>query len=95
MTERNLAELHRVQAGRLGPRPALPREMKEWAPHLHDRLRVKPGVTGMWQVSGRSDASFEEYVRLDLFYVDNWSFWIDVAIVAKTVPTVLLRRGAY
>jgi exopolysaccharide biosynthesis polyprenyl glycosylphosphotransferase len=90
-----LGNVLRGEMSLVGPRPALPREMQEWAPHLHDRLRVKPGVTGMWQVSGRSDASFEEYVRLDLFYVDNWSFWIDVAIVAKTVPTVLLRRGAY
>ena len=49
----------------------------------------------MWQVSGRSDASFEDYVRLDLYYVDNWSLWVDAAILVKTVPTVLLRRGAY
>ncbi len=62
---------------------------------MHHRIHVKPGVTGMWQVSGRSDASFEEYVRLDLYYVDNWSLWTDIAILVKTLPTVLLRRGAY
>jgi undecaprenyl-phosphate galactose phosphotransferase len=49
----------------------------------------------MWQVSGRSDTSFGDYGRLDLYYVDNWSLWNDVAILAKTIPTVLLRRGAY
>jgi lipopolysaccharide/colanic/teichoic acid biosynthesis glycosyltransferase len=79
----------------VGPRPALASEMTAWHPELHNRLRVKPGITGMWQVSGRSDSSFEEYSRLDLYYVDNWSLVNDLAIVAKTVPTVLLRRGAY
>ncbi len=79
----------------VGPRPALAREMEGWSSDLHERLRVKPGLTGMWQVSGRSDASFEEYIRLDLYYVDNWSLLTDLAIVAKTVPTVLFRRGAY
>jgi len=79
----------------VGPRPALAAEMTSWEPELHHRLRVKPGITGMWQVSGRSDSSFEEYSRLDLYYVDNWSLVNDLAIVAKTVPTILLRRGAY
>jgi len=79
----------------VGPRPALANEMDGWPGDTHGRLRVRPGITGMWQVSGRSDASFEEYTRLDLYYVDNWSLWVDVAIVAKTVPTVLFRRGAY
>ncbi len=93
-----LPQLWNVLRGEMslvGPRPALPREMAAWAPELHNRLRVKPGVTGMWQVSGRSDCSFAEYMRLDLYYVDNWSLWSDLAIVAKTVPTVLMRRGAY
>jgi exopolysaccharide biosynthesis polyprenyl glycosylphosphotransferase len=79
----------------VGPRPALPTEMEAWTPEVHQRLHVKPGLTGMWQVSGRSSASFEEYVRLDLYYVDNWSLWSDLAILVKTVPTVLARRGAY
>jgi exopolysaccharide biosynthesis polyprenyl glycosylphosphotransferase len=93
-----LPQLTNVQRGEMslvGPRPALVREMEGWSSALHERLRVKPGLTGMWQVSGRSDASFEEYIRLDLYYVDNWSLWTDLAIVAKTVPTVLFRRGAY
>ncbi|MFN8017706.1 MAG: sugar transferase [Acidimicrobiales bacterium] len=78
----------------VGPRPALPHETEEWDALLAQRLRVKPGITGMWQVSGRSDASFEDYTRLDLYYVDNWSLATDLAILAKTVPVVLLRRGA-
>ena len=79
----------------VGPRPALPDEFFSWNQELHARLRVKPGITGMWQVSGRSDSSFEAYSRLDLYYVDNWSLITDLAILAKTVPTVLLGAGAY
>ncbi|MDP9441743.1 MAG: sugar transferase [Actinomycetota bacterium] len=85
----------RGQMSLVGPRPALPAEMEAWTPELRNRLRVKPGITGMWQVSGRSDCSFADYMRLDLYYVDNWSLLTDLAIVAKTVPTLLLRRGAY
>ncbi len=79
----------------VGPRPALPSEVRAWAPELHARLRVKPGLTGMWQVNGRSDIPFQEYVRLDLYYVDNWSLWTDLAIVAKTIPALVLRKGGY
>jgi exopolysaccharide biosynthesis polyprenyl glycosylphosphotransferase len=78
----------------VGPRPALPAEVVDWDPDLHERLRVLPGITGMWQVSGRSATTFEEYKRLDLFYVDNWSLVHDLAIVLKTFNAVLLRRGA-
>jgi exopolysaccharide biosynthesis polyprenyl glycosylphosphotransferase len=80
----------------VGPRPALFSEMSEWTPELRrSRLRVRPGLTGMWQVSGRSNLSFADYVRLDLYYVDNWSLWRDLAIVAKTVPVVFKKHGAY
>lgn len=78
----------------IGPRPALPREVEEWGEELHERLRVRPGITGMWQVSGRSDTGFAEYQRLDLFYVDNWSILIDLGILLRTVPAVLTGRGA-
>lgn len=78
----------------VGPRPALAREAAEWPEELHNRLRVKPGMTGMWQVNGRSNASFEEYTRLDLYYVDNWSLLTDIVIMAKTVPAVMASRGA-
>ena len=73
----------------VGPRPALPREVAEWGDELFDRLRVQPGITGMWQVSGRSDSSFEDYLRLDLYYVDNWSILVDVAILLRTLPAVM------
>jgi lipopolysaccharide/colanic/teichoic acid biosynthesis glycosyltransferase len=79
----------------VGPRPALPAEVEHWGEALHGRLRVKPGITGMWQVNGRSSSSFADYERLDLYYVDNWSLATDLAIVAKTVPAVLFSKGAY
>jgi exopolysaccharide biosynthesis polyprenyl glycosylphosphotransferase len=78
----------------VGPRPALRHETEAWDTMLSQRLRVKPGLTGMWQVNGRSETSFEDYTRLDLYYVDNWSLLTDVAILAKTVPVVLTSRGA-
>jgi len=92
-----LPQLWNVLRGEMslvGPRPALPEEAKLWAPELRDRLRVQPGITGMWQVSGRSNTSFDEYSRLDLYYVDNWSLIADLSIMAKTLPSVLLQRGA-
>lgn len=73
----------------VGPRPALAGEMTGWDEELFARLRVKPGITGMWQVSGRSSTTFEEYTRLDLYYVDNWSLVVDLTILAKTIPAVL------
>jgi exopolysaccharide biosynthesis polyprenyl glycosylphosphotransferase len=93
-----LPQLWNVLRGEMsivGPRPALPREMAGWTPELALRLRVKPGITGMWQVNGRSESSFEDYIRHDLYYVHNWSLLTDLAIVCKTIPTVLLRKGAY
>lgn len=92
-----LPQLWNVVRGEMslvGPRPALPEEAALWAPELRDRLRVQPGITGMWQVSGRSSTSFDEYSRLDLYYVDNWSLITDLSIVLKTVPSVVLQRGA-
>jgi exopolysaccharide biosynthesis polyprenyl glycosylphosphotransferase len=79
----------------VGPRPALPSEMELWTTDLQERLRVRPGITGMWQVSGRADSTGGDYVRLDLYYVDNWSLLIDLIILLKTVPAVLSGRGAY
>ena len=93
-----LPQLWNVVRGEMslvGPRPALPVEAQQWTPELRERLRVKPGITGMWQVNGRSTATFDDYVRLDLFYVDNWSLITDVAILARTIPVVLLQRGAH
>ncbi len=93
-----LPQLWNVVRGEMslvGPRPALAKEMADWDADLYNRLRVKPGITGMWQVSGRSETTFEEYTRLDLYYVDNWSLLVDLSILAKTVPAVLASDGAY
>jgi exopolysaccharide biosynthesis polyprenyl glycosylphosphotransferase len=78
----------------VGPRPALPSEVAQWEDDVHERLRVLPGITGIWQVSGRSDTTFEDYKRLDHYYVDNWSLAHDIRIVVKTLGVVLSRRGA-
>lgn len=92
-----LPQLLSVIAGTMsmvGPRPALPCELKGWDESLRERLRVLPGLTGLWQISGRSDNGFEEYRRLDLYYVHNWSLAHDLRICARTVSVVLRGRGA-
>lgn len=78
----------------VGPRPPLPRETVEYSPHDWRRLEVPPGMTGLWQVSGRSELSFREMVRLDCFYIDNWSLRMDVSLLVRTVPAVVLARGS-
>ena len=79
----------------VGPRPPLPTEVDVYDDHVHRRLLVKPGMTGLWQVSGRADLSWEESVRLDLYYVENWSVALDAQILWKTLFAVLRGRGAY
>ncbi|PMC74795.1 sugar transferase [Brachybacterium sp. UMB0905] len=79
----------------VGPRPALPQEVAEYDEMAWRRLSVRPGITGLWQVSGRSDLSWEDTVRLDLYYVDNWSFLRDLQILLRTVRAVLAAAGAY
>ena len=79
----------------VGPRPPLPTEVDRYASLVRRRLVVKPGITGLWQVSGRSDLTWDESVRLDLLYVENWSLALDITIMLKTVLAVLRRRGAY
>ena len=79
----------------VGPRPALPREVAKYDDDTKRRLHVRPGLTGLWQVSGRSNLSWEDTVRLDLYYVDNWSFVRDLMILAKTAKAVLGSDGAY
>jgi lipopolysaccharide/colanic/teichoic acid biosynthesis glycosyltransferase len=78
----------------VGPRPALPEEVAAWPADLHRRLDVRPGITGPWQVAGRSASSFEDYRRHDLAYVDGRTLWGDLALLARTVPAVLRGRGA-
>ncbi|WP_087485819.1 sugar transferase [Brachybacterium massiliense] len=79
----------------VGPRPALPREVDGYSEDAHRRYSVRPGITGLWQVSGRSDLSWEDTVRLDLYYVDNWSFAQDMIILFRTVRAVFSSSGAY
>jgi exopolysaccharide biosynthesis polyprenyl glycosylphosphotransferase len=83
------------QMSLVGPRPALPREVAQYHQDVHRRLDVRPGLTGLWQVSGRSDLSWDDTVRLDLYYVDNWSPLQDLMILTRTVGAVLRPRGAY
>jgi exopolysaccharide biosynthesis polyprenyl glycosylphosphotransferase len=93
-----LPQLFNVVAGQMslvGPRPPLPEETIHYAPEVYRRLLVKPGLTGLWQVSGRSELSWEESVRLDLRYVEDWSLALDLVILWKTVRAVAYGRGAY
>jgi lipopolysaccharide/colanic/teichoic acid biosynthesis glycosyltransferase len=79
----------------VGPRPPLRREVDTYDDQVRRRLLVLPGITGLWQVSGRADLSWEDSVRLDLSYVENWSITSDLLIAAKTVRTVFAGTGAY
>jgi exopolysaccharide biosynthesis polyprenyl glycosylphosphotransferase len=85
----------RGQMSIVGPRPSLPAEVALYDQHVGRRLLVKPGITGLWQVSGRSDLSWEQAVRLDLFYVDHWSPTMDLLIVLKTFSAIVKGWGAY
>jgi lipopolysaccharide/colanic/teichoic acid biosynthesis glycosyltransferase len=79
----------------VGPRPPIPYEVEKYEPwHLRRILEVKPGITGLWQVDGRSKTSFDDMVRLDLRYVQNWSLWLDLKILLKTARAVIFPRGA-
>ncbi len=77
----------------VGPRPALPKEVAEFAPWQRRKLAVKPGLTCIWQVSGRNNIDFDSWMKLDLEYIDNWSLWLDAKIIARTAPTVLKGTG--
>jgi len=93
-----LPQLFNVLLGQMslvGPRPALPDEAARYAEHVRRRLVVKPGLTGLWQVNGRSDLNWEESVRLDLRYVENWSFVLDLQILWKTISVMVRGSGAY
>lgn len=79
----------------VGPRPAVPEEVAKYEPWHRQRLDAMPGLTGLWQVNGRSNLSFDEMVRLDLYYAEHWSLWLDLKILLRTIPAVLTARGAY
>jgi exopolysaccharide biosynthesis polyprenyl glycosylphosphotransferase len=93
-----LPQLFNVLRGQMsivGPRPPLPHEVTAYTTDAQRRLLVKPGITGLWQVSGRSNLSWEESVRLDLYYVENWSMFQDLIIIWRTIGAVLFGKGAY
>lgn len=92
-----LPQLFNVLRGEMslvGPRPSLPDEVARFEPWQRRRLSMKPGITCIWQVSGRNKIGFDDWMKLDLEYIDNWSIWLDIKILAKTVPVVLLGYGA-
>lgn len=93
-----LPQLFNVLRGEMslvGPRMIAPEELARYGEFGAKRLSVKPGITGLWQVSGRQDLSYETRIRLDMEYVDNWSLWLDVRILLRTIPAVLKMSGAY
>jgi exopolysaccharide biosynthesis polyprenyl glycosylphosphotransferase len=93
-----LPQLANVLAGQMslvGPRPPLPAEVENYEPWQLKRLAVKPGLTCIWQVSGRSLIPFERWVEMDIEYVENQSLWLDVKLLLRTIPAVLTGRGAY
>lgn len=90
-----LLNVLRGEMSLVGPRPPLPSEVATYDESQRDRLEAVPGITGLWQVSGRSDLPFDECVRMDRFYIENWSFLLDLSILLRTIPAVLSRRGAY
>lgn len=79
----------------VGPRPPIPSEVEKYEPWQKRRLIIRPGITCIWQVNGRSDISFDDWVKMDLYYVDNWSLWLDLKILFKTIPAVISGDGAY
>jgi lipopolysaccharide/colanic/teichoic acid biosynthesis glycosyltransferase len=79
----------------VGPRPIIPMELAHYGDRSASFLALKPGITGLWQISGRNDISYEDRVKLDIYYVENWSLFLDLKILAKTVVAILGRKGAY
>ena len=79
----------------VGPRPCMQHQRGLYGKHWSEYCAMRPGITGLWQVSGRNDVSYEDRVRIDSWYVRNWSVWIDMVYLLKTVKVVLERKGAY
>ncbi|MCD4738524.1 MAG: sugar transferase, partial [Anaerolineae bacterium] len=93
-----LPQLFNVLKGEMslvGPRPPTPEEVAAYQQWHRKRLVVSPGMTGLWQVSGRSDLTFDEMALLDIYYIENWSPWLDINILLRTAPKVLSGEGAY
>ncbi len=79
----------------IGPRPGTPEEVAQYEPWQRARILVRPGLSGLWQVSGRSDIPFEEMCLLDIYYIENWSLWLDIRVMLQTIPHIFMGGGAY
>jgi lipopolysaccharide/colanic/teichoic acid biosynthesis glycosyltransferase len=90
-----LINVLRGEMSLVGPRPALPHEVDSYLPHYHQRLTVQPGMTGLWQVSGRAEVQFRRWMAMDVWYSRNWSPLVDWWILSLTLPAVLRREGAW
>ncbi len=93
-----LPQLWNVLRGEMslvGPRPIVREEIVRYGREFQSYIQVRPGMTGLWQVSGRSETDYGVRVRLDHFYISNWSIWLDILILLRTVPVIFSRRGAY
>ena len=90
-----LLNVMRGEMSLVGPRPPLPEETDQYTNYHWRRMEVLPGMTGLWQISGRSRLTFNEMIRLDLFYIENWSVGFDIGLILRTIPAVVFARGAY
>jgi lipopolysaccharide/colanic/teichoic acid biosynthesis glycosyltransferase len=90
-----LVNVLRGEMSLVGPRMITQPEMEKYSRWDMNLLTVRPGITGLWQVSGRSDVSYDERVRMDMYYIRNWSIWLDLQLLLQTFPAVIKRRGAY
>ena len=91
----NVINVLRGEMSLVGPRPLPLRDYNQLEEWHRRRYNVLPGMTGLWQVAGRSDLTFDDLVRLDFYYIENWSIWLDISILLKTPGAVLARKGAY
>ena len=91
----NVINVLRGEMSLVGPRPLPLRDHALLEVWHRRRSHVLPGMTGLWQIAGRSDLSFDDLVRLDFYYLENWSLWLDISILIRTLPAVVARRGAY
>jgi Undecaprenyl-phosphate galactose phosphotransferase WbaP len=79
----------------VGPRPIVEKEVEKYGEYAETFFRVLPGITGLWQISGRNDVDYKDRIELDMYYIKNWTVWLDIYVLFGTIPAVLKRKGAY